>query len=106
MKSLFKKSEFPHVNNLKNASGSPEIRTASGGASTRKIRSAPGGESVMRLRLGSRLVNLLPLAQRIETFTHFQTLRIVDEKLSDMNEPTVTFGGIDIHRWCVAMVLQ
>ena len=64
MKSLLEeKSEFPHVKNLKKASGSPEIGTACGDASTRKIRSVPGGESVLRLRLGSsRLVNLLPLA--------------------------------------------
>ena len=33
-----------------------------GGASTRKIRSVPGGGNIMRLRLGRRLVNLLPLA--------------------------------------------
>ena len=32
------------------------------------IRSVPGGESVMRLRLGRRLVNLLPLAPRTTTF--------------------------------------
>ena len=70
MKSLFQRSsEFPHVKNLKNASGSPEVGTACGGASTRKIRSVPGGESVMRLRLGRRLFNLLPLAQRTKTFT-------------------------------------
>ena len=35
-----------------------------GGTSARKIRSVPGGESVSRLRLGKRLVDLLPLAQR------------------------------------------
>ena len=54
-----------YVKNLRNVSGSPEIGTACGGASTRKIgRSVPGGESVMMLRLGRRLVNLLPFAQR------------------------------------------
>ena len=42
---FLKKSEFPHVKNLKNASGSPEIVPACGDASTRKIRSVPrGGE--------------------------------------------------------------
>ena len=35
-----------------------------------EIRSVPGGVSVMRLRLGRRLVNLLPLAQRTKTFTN------------------------------------
>ena len=30
-----------------------------------------GGESVMRHRLGRRLVNLLPLAQRTKTFTQY-----------------------------------
>ena len=59
--------EFPHVKDLKNASGSPKIGTACGGASTRKIRSVPGGESAMRLRLGRRFVNLVPLAQRTKT---------------------------------------
>ena len=57
-----KKSEFPHVKNLKNAFGSPEIGTVCGGASTRKVRPVPGGESVMRLRLGRRLINPLPVA--------------------------------------------
>ena len=72
MESLFQRSsEFPHVKHLKNASGSPEIRTACGGASTRNIRSVPGGESAMRLRLGRRLINLLPLAQRTKTFTQY-----------------------------------
>ena len=46
-----------YVQNLKNASGSPEIETACGGASTRKTRFVPGGDSIMRLRLGRRLVN-------------------------------------------------
>ena len=35
-----------------------------------EIRSVPGGESVMRLRLGRRLVNLLPLAQRTKTLKY------------------------------------
>ena len=70
MKSVFKvKCEFPHVKNLKYVSGSPEIGTACGGASAGKIWPVPGGESVMRFRLGRRLVNILPLAQRTKTFT-------------------------------------
>ena len=62
-----------YVKNLKNASESPEIGTTCGGASTRKTRSAPGGESLTRLRLGRRLVNLLPLAQRTKTLLNNNT---------------------------------
>ena len=69
MKSLLKKSEFPHVcilqyyvKNLKNASGSPEIGIVTGGASCRKIRSVLAGGGVMRLSVGRRLVDLIPLA--------------------------------------------
>ena len=42
-----------------------------GGTSTHiYIRSVPGGESVTWLRLGRHyLVNLIPVAQRTETFT-------------------------------------
>ena len=34
------------------------------------VRSRGGGLGVMRLRLGRRLVYLLPVAQRTETFTY------------------------------------
>ena len=64
-----------YVKNLKNAFGSSEIGTACGGASTRKIRSVLGGERVMRLRLGWRVVNLLPLAQPAKTLTKAEKLR-------------------------------
>ena len=35
-----------------------------------KVQSILGGESVVRLRLGRRLVNRLPVAQRTKTLTN------------------------------------
>ena len=74
-KRFLKKSEFPHVKNLKNHS--PWVprdytkRTPVGthGPIRRpRIPLFKGGESVIRLSLGRRLVNLLPVAQRTNAF--------------------------------------
>ena len=75
-KRFLKKSEFPHVKNLKNHS--PWVprdytkRTPVGthGPIRRpRIPLFKGGESLTRLRLGKRLVKLLPVAQRTNAFT-------------------------------------
>ena len=70
-KRFVKKSELPHVKNLQNTFGSPEIGTTCWWhvGSYNSIRSVPGGESAMRLSLGRRLVNLLPVTQRTNPLT-------------------------------------
>ena len=70
IKTLLKKSEFPHVKNLKKYSWIPQSwnHVLVARRTVYPVRSR--GESVLRLSLGRRPVNLFPSAQRTKTFTY------------------------------------
>ena len=79
MKTLFEESEFPRVKNLtkqsswvfRHCTGCEELRTAWHVRlyGDQGPRCSERRESVVRVRLGRRLVNLSPLAQRTKTLS-------------------------------------
>ena len=66
-KRFLKKSEFPHVKNLKNTLDPQKLEPRVGDTLTRKSGPFQGG-SVVRLGLGRQLGSFLPVAQPTNAF--------------------------------------